>query len=442
MVSIITASPRIIPKMPIFTIGLEIWFPDDAVILSAMYFSRFKLKSVNKNKHLIVLLTLYLMLFTSTAQNTEIKPYKSVITGAEQFEKYITALKGKRVAVVTNQTGLIRNTSIVDTLLSLKINVRKIFGPEHGFRGNTEAGEKVSSNIDAKTRLPVISLYGSNKKPAAKDLQDVDIVVYDIQDLGVRFYTYISTMCYVMEACAENKKPLIVLDRPNPNGFYIDGPVLKEEFSGFLGLHPVPVVYGMTCGEYAQMVNSEGWLKNKVKCSLTVIPCRNYERKCSYDLPVKPSPNIPNIKAILLYPSLGLFEGTVMSLGRGTDMPFQVIGHPQFGGGDIEFTPKPSKLSAKPKYVNEACRGLDLRESDYITNHPGKIELRWLIESFSNINQVEFFDKNFNYHAGNSELQKQIKEGMDMESIRQSWQEDIGGFKKIRKNYLLYPDFE
>lgn len=376
------------------------------------------------------------------AQNIEIKPYKTVVTGAQQFERYLPMLKGKRVAIVTNQTGVINKTSIVDTLISLKINVRKIFGPEHGFRGNTEAGEQVASNIDPKTKLPVISLYGKNKKPASKDLQDVDILVYDIQDLGVRFYTYISTMCYVMEACAENNKSLIVLDRPNPNGFYIDGPVLKDEFKGFLGLHNVPIVYGMTCGEYAQMVNKEGWLKNKAMCKLEVIPCKQYDRICTYDLPVNPSPNIPNISAILLYPSLGLFEGTIISLGRGTDFPFQVLGHPEFHGADFSFIPKASKLSANPKYLNQTCKGMDLRQSDFLINHPKAIELKWLTELYQQLNKPDFFDRNFNYHAGNSELQEQIKQNLDPESIRQSWQEDIGKFRNIRKKYLLYPDFE
>ena len=428
--------------MPIFTIGLEMRFPDERVIRLAMYFSRFKRMTGNKNKHLIALLIFYLTHLTLASQNPVIKPYSSVKTGAEQFEQYLPFLKGKRVVIVTNQTGMVGKTSIVDTLLRLKVNIRKIFGPEHGFRGNTEAGEKVASNTDAKTKLPVISLYGSNKKPAAKDLQDADVVVYDIQDIGVRFYTYISTMCYVMEACAENKKTLIILDRPNPNGFYIDGPVLKDEYKGFLGLHQVPLVYGMTCGEYAQMANNEGWLKNKVKCNLKIVPCKNYDRNCSYELPIHPSPNIPNKSAVLLYPSLGLFEGTIMSVGRGTDLPFQVIGHPELKNGDFKFTPKPGKLSATPKYVNQTCAGFNLTENEYIFSHPHKIELSWLLNTYQLLNKPDFFDRNFNYHAGNSELQEQIKQNMDSESIRQTWQEDIEKFKSIRKKYLIYPDFD
>ncbi len=286
---------------------------------------------MNKNKKLILLATLYFVVFTSFSQIPIIKKYSSVTIGAQQFSSYLPKLKGKKVAIVTNQTGLINNTSIVDTLLSLKVKVKKIFGPEHGFRGTTEAGEKVNSNIDKRTGLPVISLYGANKKPNAKDLAGIDVVVYDIQDIGVRFYTCISTLCYVMEACAENKKELIVLDRPNPNGFYIDGPVLKEEYKGFLGLHQVPLVYGMTCGEYASMANSEGWLKNNVKCKLTVIKCLNYDRKATYELPVKPSPNIPNATAVLLYPSLGLFAEARIS-------PLKLITYTRFLSSFVCFS--------------------------------------------------------------------------------------------------------
>lgn len=396
----------------------------------------------NKNKKLILLVTLYFSVFASFSQKPLVKEYSSVTIGGQQFSSYLPKLKGKKVAVVTNQTGMINNTSIVDTLLALKVNIKKIFGPEHGFRGNTEAGEKVNSNCDKRTGLPVISLYGANKKPNAKDLAGIDIVIYDIQDIGVRFYTYISTLCYVMEACAENKKELIVLDRPNPNGFYIDGPVLKEEFKGFLGLHQVPLVYGMTCGEYATMANTEGWLKNKVKCKLTVIKCLNYDRKASYHLPVNPSPNIPNTTAVLLYPSLGLFEGTIMSLGRGTKFPFQVLGHPNFPDTSFSFIPLPTDLSKSPKYVNEKCYGYDLRKVPYITQHPGKIELTWLIQCYTSMGKQDFFDRNFNYHAGNSELQEQIKNKVSESDIRASWKNDIEKFKLIRKKYLLYPDFE
>lgn len=354
---------------------------------------------------------------------------------------YLPLLKNKRVAVVTNLTGKIGKTSIVDTLLKLRVNIKKVFGPEHGFRGDTEAGEKVANNKDKNTGLQIVSLYGANKKPTAEQLNDVDLVIYDIQDIGVRFYTYISTLCYVMEACAENGKDLLVLDRPNPNGFYIDGPVLTDEYKGFLGLHKVPLVYGMTTGEYAKMANGEGWLKNGVKCRLTVIPLKNYDRKASYHLPFKPSPNIPNSTAVLLYPSLGLFEGTVMSMGRGTNFPFQVIGHPHYPDTLFSFTPQATALSKEPKYVNVKCFGLDLRKSNYLNSHPGKIEISWLIKTYTNLKQEDFFDKNFNYHSGNKELQQQIRSGLSEEEIRKSWQPDIEKFKMIRKKYLLYADF-
>ncbi len=412
-----------------------------------MYRSTFKKMYLkNKNTKLITLVIVYFTVFISYSQELSYKEYSSLAPGAAQFYKYVPKLKNKNVAVVTNQTGVLNGVSIVDTLLKLKVNIKKIFGPEHGFRGDTDAGEKVSSNVDKKTGLPVISLYGNNKKPSAKDLQGIDVVVYDIQDLGVRFYTYISTMCYVMEACAENNKEMIVLDRPNPNGFYIDGPVLKPEFKSFLGLHPVPIVYGMTCGEYAQMVNGEGWLKGKVKkkevtlkCNLTVVPCFNYDRNSTYKLIVSPSPNIPNHTAVILYPSLGLFEGTVVSLGRGTLWPFQVIGYPGYKDSTFTFTPKASALNASPKYLDKKCNALDLRKTD-IAHHSKKLDLSLLNKMY--LGQEDFFDKNFNYHAGNSQLQEQLKAKVSEKDIRASWEKDLETFKLTRKKYLIYPDFE
>lgn len=397
----------------------------------------------HKNNKLIGFISalIFLSQILISQNSVSIKNYSTVTIGAQQFEKYLPLLKKKRIGIVTNKTGVINSTSIVDTLLKLQVNVKKIFGPEHGFRGDAEAGEKVNSNIDSKTGLPVISLYGSNKKPTKDQLKDIDVLIYDIQDIGVRFYTYISTMCSAMEACAENKKEFIVLDRPNPNGFYIDGPVLHPEFSGFLGLHAVPIVYGMTCGEYAKMVNEEAWLKNKVKCKLTVVALKKYDRNSAYNLPVKPSPNIPNIEAILLYPSLGLYEGTIMSLARGTDFPFQVIGHPKYSDTSFYFIPKETALSKKSKYLNEKCYGLDLRKDSYLKNHPKKINLSWMKKLYSNLNNPEFFDKNFNYHSGNSALQEQIKNNVSDQEIRNSWQNGIDNFKIIRVKYLLYPDF-
>jgi uncharacterized protein YbbC (DUF1343 family) len=365
-----------------------------------------------------------------------------VIVGAQQFEAYLPLLRNKKVAVVTNITGMVGNKSLVDTLLKLKVKIKKIFGPEHGFRGTSDAGEKVKSNIDKKTGLPVISLYGSHKKPTAEDLKGIDVVVYDIQDVGVRFYTFISTLSYVMEACAEQQKELIVLDRPNPNGFYVDGPVMTDKYKSFLGLHSVPLVYGMTTGEYAQMVNGEHWFSEKVFCKLTVIPVKNYDHTFTYDLPVKPSPNLPNLNAVLLYPSLGLFEGTVMSLGRGTDMPFEVLGHPLSSIHTFSFMPKANAVSKDPKYKNQACYGLDLRKENWVENHPRIVELKWLIVFNRDLKDTAFMDKNFNWHSGNDKLQEQIKADLSPSDIRRSWYAEIEAFKAIRKKYLLYKDFE
>ncbi len=399
--------------------------------------------SCHKNNKLICFISALILVsqFLIAQSPLSVKEYSSVMLGAQQFDKYVPQLKNKRVGIVTNITGVINTTSIVDTLLKLKVNVKKIFGPEHGFRGNTEAGEKVTSNIDAKTGLPIVSLYGSNKKPTAEQLKNIDVLIYDIQDIGVRFYTYISTMCYAMEACAENKKEFIVLDRPNPNGFYIDGPTMKNEFKSFLGIHNVPLVYGMTCGEYARMANAEGWLKNKVKCNLTVIPLKNYDRKATYALPVKPSPNIPNLEAILMYPGLGLFEGTIISLGRGTDSPFQVIGHPNYSDTAFYFIPKATTLSKEPKYLAKRCYGLDLKKDDYLKQHPRKMNLNWIKKMYADLNKPDFFDRNFNFHSGNSELQEQLKAGLSEEEIRKTWQKDLDNFKIVRKKHLLYTDF-
>jgi uncharacterized protein YbbC (DUF1343 family) len=398
---------------------------------------------MHKNNKLICLLTglIFLSRILISQTTLSVKDYSTVTIGAARFSDYLPKLKDKRVGIVTNITGLVGKTSIVDTLLKLKVNVKKIFGPEHGFRNNADAGEHVKSNKDKKTGLLVVSLYGSNKIPTKEQLKDLDILIYDIQDIGVRFYTYISTMCYVMEACAENGKELIVMDRPNPNGFYIDGPVLRDEFKSFLGIHNVPLVYGMTCGEYAQMANGEGWLKNKVRCKLSVVSLKDYDRNASYKLPVNPSPNIPNAQAVLLYPSLGLFEGTIMSLGRGTPFPFQVIGHPQYPDTGFSFTPLPSGISKEPRYVNQKCFGIDLRNEPYLKEHPRRINLKWLMDVYEKEKNTAFFEMNFNYHSGNKELQEQVKNKLSEEDIRKTWQVDLQKFKEIRKKYLLYPDF-
>lgn len=377
----------------------------------------------------------------------DVQLYSSITTGAQQTELYLPKLKNKKVAIVTNASGIINTKHLVDTLLKHKVKIVKIFGPEHGFRGTADAGEKVKSGKDPKTNITVVSLYGSHKKPTKEDLKGIDIVIYDIQDVGVRFYTYISTMTYIMEACAENNKPLIILDRPNPNGFYIDGPVMTDKYKSFLGLHNVPIVYGMTCGEYAQMVNGEAWLKNKVSCKLEVIPLKNYDRKKFVSgLPIKPSPNLPNDDAILAYPSLGLFEGTIMSLGRGTDFPFQCVGSPFHDEKrfTFKFIPKSNEISKKPKYQDTVCYGRDLRGwQDYQLKFPSLYltDLQSLYIQLPKEKQIVFFDKNFNYHAGNEQLQSQIKLKMNAAEIRNSWKPQLDSFKLIRAKYLIYKDF-
>lgn len=390
----------------------------------------------------------FLVLFFLTSvcllAQVEIQSYSTITTGAQQTDLYLPKLKNKKVAIVTNASGIINNKHLVDTLLKHHIKIVKIFGPEHGFRGNADAGEKVVSGKDKKTHIKVISLYGSHKKPTLEDLKDIDIVVYDIQDVGVRFYTYISTMTYVMEACAENKKQLIILDRPNPNGFYIDGPVMTEKYKSFLGLHAVPIVYGMTCGEYAKMINGEGWLKNKLVCNLEIIPLKNYDRKKYIsNLPIKPSPNLPNDSAVLFYPYLGLFEGTIMSVGRGTSTPFQVIGSPIESDFKYTFTPKSTLISKFPKYQDTICFGVDLNPLFYSQLNKKLIDINWLHLFYNKMpnKQSVFFDKNFNYHSGNDDLQNQIKSNMNDNDIRETWQPQIDAFKIIRKKYLIYDDF-
>lgn len=376
-------------------------------------------------------------------EQTRVLYEKDVKTGAAQVNQYLPLLSGKRVAVIANVTSLINKTHLVDTLLALKVDIKKIFSPEHGFRGLADAGETVHSDKDKKTGITIISLYGKHMKPTKEDLADVDVIIYDIQDVGVRFYTYISTMSNCMDAAAEFKKTFIVLDRPNPNGYYIDGPVLDPAFKSFLGMHQVPLVYGMTCGEYAQMVNGEGWLSNKLKCDLKVIPVIGYTHFDMYQLPVKPSPNLPNMKAVYLYPSLGLFEGTIMSVGRGTDFPFQVVGHPDLKNGDFTFTPHPTDGAKNPKYNGQLCRGHDLRDfADSYIKDCKQVYLLWLSGTYKQLKRDDFFDENFNYHAGNAKLQDQIKQGIPETKIQLSWQADISKFKEIRKKYLLYKDFE
>jgi len=370
--------------------------------------------------------------------NAPSSPIVQVITGAEQLELLVPKLKDKRVALVVNYTATVGKVHLADTLKVLGVNIKKIMSPEHGFRGTATAGEYVKDGVDSKSGLPVVSLYGNNRKPTAEQLADVDVVIFDIQDVGVRFFTYVGTLHYVMEACAENGKKLIVLDRPNPNAGYLDGPVLLPEFKSFIGMHPVPVVHGLTVGEYAGMLNGEGWLDGQKKCTLEVITMKNWKHSDEYVLPIKPSPNLPNQQAILLYPSICFFEGTALSLGRGTRMPFQVIGHPDLKNMPFEFTPVDVPgMAVDPPLENQLCHGLDLRT----TTVPKRIDLHYLIDMYKAFPTKEkFFVPNFARWAGSNVLAQQIKDGLDEEAIRASWQPDLKKFKSMRAHYLLYPE--
>ncbi len=355
-------------------------------------------------------------------------------------DNYLHLLQQKVVAVVANQTSVVQNsnqgfTHLIDTLISLKVDVKKVFAPEHGFRGKADAGEHISDGKDPKTGLSITSLYGKNRKPSLEQLKGIDVIIFDIQDVGVRFYTYISTLHYVMEACVENNIKLIVIDRPNPNAHYIDGPILEIEHQSFVGMHPVPIVYGMTIGEYAQMINGEKWLKNGVQCNLTVMPLKNYMHNTSYSLPIRPSPNLPNDKSINLYPSLGFFEGTTINAGRGTETQFQMYGAPFFPKSSFTYTPKPNFGSKYPKHNGKICNGVDLRA----TQHLSMINLKWLIDAYNKTPKNEsFFGDTFTSHAGTKKLQKQIESGMTTEEIRKTWQLDLNNFQKMRSRYLLY----
>ena len=360
------------------------------------------------------------------------------VSAAMQTNDYLPLIEGKRVGMVGNQTSIIGETHLVDTLLSLGVDVRKIYTPEHGFRGTADAGAKVNSSKDEKTGLPIVSLYGKNKKPTAEMLQGIDVILFDLQDVGVRFYTYISTMTYVMEAAAENELPVIVLDRPNPNGFYVDGPVLKSENKSFVGMHQVPAVYGMTIGEYAKMVNGEEWLKNGIHCDLTVIPINKYNRNAIYELPVKPSPNLPNWESVYLYPTLCFFEGTIVSVGRGTETPFQIYGHPDLRGG-YTFTPKSTSGASKPLLEGQRCRGENLVEfaHDY-ANNTNQLHLEWIIDSYQQLKDKGFFKDYFRLLSGDKQLQRDIENGKTVDEIRASWEDELEAFKTVRSKYLMY----
>jgi len=423
-----------------------------------------------KNTFLFISLLLILVGCSTTknnvVSNTDKKPLPSSTntkdrkfkTGAKNFESYLPILKDKRVGIVTNQTGIFKsipiiehrssslyptenkgsiNISIVDYLLEQNINLQKIYAPEHGFRGTADAGELIVDGKDTKTNLPIISLYGNNKKPKPEQLEGIDILVFDLQDVGARFYTYISSLHYVMEACAENNIPLLVLDRPNPNGTIIDGPILEKEHTSFVGMHEIPVLHGMTIGEYAKMINGEKWLINSLQCNLTIIPCLNYSRDMKYSLPVKPSPNLPNDQSINLYASLCFFEGTNVSLGRGTEKQFQIYGSPFLPESefDFSFTPKPNFGAKDPVHNGKLCFGEDLTEIRKVH----RLELKWLLKAYENTaDKTVFFTDFFTKLAGTKKLREQIEAGMTEKEIRKTWQKGLEQFKEVRKKYLIY----
>jgi uncharacterized protein YbbC (DUF1343 family) len=394
----------------------------------------------------LTFILLFAFAATASLGQTLYKTDKNISVGAKQYDSYAKVLKDKRVAVVGNHTSMVDSVHLVDWLLAKDVNIVSVFAPEHGFRGKADAGEKVESGKDVKTGLPIVSLYGSHKKPTPADLENIDVVIFDIQDVGARFYTYISTMTYVMEACAENGKKMVILDRPNPNGFYVDGPMLDPEYKSFVGMLPIPVVHGVTVGELAQMINGEGWLEGGVTCDVTIAKCEGYTHNDIYILPVKPSPNLPNQNAILLYPSLCFFEGTDASVGRGTDTPFEVFGHPNMTLGSHVFVPKSNDGSKYPKHEGVPCVGWDLTEFGGKNIQEKKhIVMEYMVNAYREFPSKEtFFLKNgfINKLAGTDAFQRQIESGMSADEIRASWAMDLLAYKRMRQKYLLYTDFE
>lgn len=365
---------------------------------------------------------------------------QEIVLGAERKELYYPRLKGKSIGMVVNHTSMIGKTHLVDQLVADGLQVKTIFAPEHGFRGNADAGEVVKDGKDVSTGLPIVSLYGKNKKPSVDQLKGLDVVIFDIQDVGLRFYTYISTMYYVMEACAEQNIQVIILDRPNPNGHYVDGPVLEKEYKSFVGIIPIPIVHGMTVGELAQLINEEGYLTGGVSCSLLIVPCQGYTHQTSYVLPVKPSPNLPNQQAILLYPSICFFEGTNISVGRGTNMQFQVIGGEFKEYGTYEFTPVDMPGAQNPPLEGKLCYGQDLSKVDASSM---RFSLRYVIEMYKKSPQKSTFflsTNHFNLLAGNGWIKEMVLEGASEETIRKRWQPDLEKFKLVREKYLIYAD--
>jgi uncharacterized protein YbbC (DUF1343 family) len=387
---------------------------------------------------------LLLFIFIAMASTSKAQFATDIITGAEQTEEYLPLLKNKKIALVVNPTSLISNTHLVDSLLKLSINITKVFAPEHGYKGTADAGEHLINDRDKKSNLEIISLYGHHKKPTNMDLQNVDIIVFDIQDVGVRFYTYISTLHYVMQAAAENNKTVLILDRPNPNGNYIDGPILQKKYTSFVGMHPVPVVHGLTIAEYAKMINGENWLSDKpekmVQCKLEIVKCKNYNHNKFYKLPIKPSPNLPNMISVYLYPSVCFFEGTNISLGRGTDKPFQQFGHPSFTNFQYSFTPQSMEGAKSPPCINQKCFGMDL--SNLLEDSLQKsafINIDYLLKAYKNYpDKSHFFTPFFSSLAGTNQLQQQIEEGLTPAQIKKSWHAGLKKYKTTQAKYRLY----
>lgn len=392
-----------------------------------------------RNSYFLILMVTTNVFSMAVEKNVKVRQVQikePLKTGADNFELYLPLLKDKKVGIVTNQSGILSNKiHLVDFLIENQINIQTIFAPEHGFRGIADAGEHIIDARDSKTGLPIISLYGENRKPKSEQLKGIEVMIFDLQDVGARFYTYISTLHYVMEACAENYIPLIILDRPNPNGAIIDGPILEKEYTSFVGMHPVPILHGMTIGEYAKMINGENWLKNGIRCKLTVVPCQNYNHKMDYSLPVKPSPNLPNDQAINLYASLCLFEGTNVSVGRGTEKQFQIFGSPFLPKANFSFTPIPNLGAKDPLYNGQICYGEDLTKIKKIN----RLELQWLINSYKmTFDKSKFFNSFFIKLAGTKNLQQQIEKGNCEKRIRKSWKEGLKKFKVVRSKYLIY----